>query len=250
MDLRHHHWVEYRDDGALAVHKAWPGREFCYVILASMYSLIIAVNLFVGPFIARFPMSGKQAALCWAAGLATLAIGHALAAWIWARAPRGAWVIDGQGIEFRPRQGPPCRLAWKEVRWVRWGRLHFVLLGDGRRIALESGFLKDQWRPVHERVESLLSGRFDLMVRRAPEQPFRLWRVLAVSTPLGLATGLLLVKLSSFSVKWTAIAVLAYLVLTVATMLFCMIGLYRERARLNPTWRAPKSQRDDWEDWP
>jgi hypothetical protein len=125
------------------------------------------------------------------------------------------------------------------------------LLGEGRRIALESGFLgKDQWKPVHERVESLLSGRFDLIVRRAREQPFRLWRVLAVSMPLGLATGLLMVKLASFSVKWAAIAVLAYLVLTVATMLFCVSALRRESERLNPTWRAPKSHRDDWEDWP
>lgn len=251
MDLKCSHWVECDEDGVLAVHRAQPGKEIGGVILASMYTLMLAVNFFSVPFIVQHPMSAKQMALCWAAALGTLVAGPALAARVWVRAIRGAWIIDSQGTEFRPRRGQPCRLAWKEVRWVRWGQGGFVLRGDGRRIALDRGFLdEEQWKPVRERVESLLSGRFDLMIRRPPEQPFQYGRVLAVSVPLGLATVLLMVMLASFSSQWASIALLAYLVLTVATMRLCLISFHREHERLNPIWRPAKPKPGDWEDWP
>ena len=244
------HWVECREDEVLTVHWTQCGPNAVGgIALASFYSLILAGTLMSAPFVAKVPLSREQIALDVGAGFAILAIGHALAFIIYLRAKRGVWTVDGQGIEFRPRRGPERRLEWKDVRWVKWRQGHFALLADGRRLSLERGLIAEaEWERVRGRVESILSGRFDLTVKPSPAQELNWLRVLALSVPSGLLSGLLLYTAAS-SPRLLPTAFGALCVIMMGSVLFCFALLYRESERHNPTWRAAKSKAGDWDDW-
>jgi hypothetical protein len=243
-------WIERRDDEVLAVHKAQPGREWGGIILTSAYSLLLAGMMICSPFMNRVPMSRTQVALAVGAGLGILVAGQALAAFLYAKAARGVWVIDSRQIEFRPRRGQGCRLSWMDVGWVRWGRLHFALRGDGKSIGLERGLLDDgDWKAIRDRVETVLSGRFDLAIKPAPPQEIRWLPVLGVAAPAALLTGLLLLTLPRVSERLTAVFVLVHLILLLAMVVSCFIKSHRDYQRLNPTWRPAKSKAGAWEDW-
>jgi hypothetical protein len=243
-------WIECRDDEVLAVHKAQPGREWGGIVLTCFYSLLLAGMMICSPFMNRIPMSRSRVALAVGAGLGILVAGQALAVFLYARAARGVWVIDSQQIEFRPRRGQVCRLSWKDVRWVRWGRLQFALRGDGKCIGLERGLLDvDDWKGIRERVESLLSGRFDLTFKPPPRQEIRWLPVLGASAPAALATALLLLTLPRFSERLTAVVLLVYLVVLLGMIAIYFMIAHREHQRLNPTWRPAKSKAGPWDDW-
>jgi hypothetical protein len=251
MPRKHSHWIEGREDGGLAVHKVELGPpEIALVIVLLSYSIVLAGMLFSGPFIAKVPMSWSMFALCWLAGLGTLAAGLRLAAFLYSRATRGTWLIGTDAIVLRPLRGPERRINWTDVRWVRWGQLQFVLRGDVCHIGLGRGFLADSdWKEVRERVESLLAGRFDLTIRPLPNQEFRWSRVLRVAVPLGLFTVLLLRTLPSLSARLAAVVLLVYMAVMMGTTILCFRLSKREYERLNPTWRAAKSKVGDWDDW-
>jgi hypothetical protein len=243
-------WIECRDDEVLAVHKTQIGREWAAILLTSFNSLALAGMMFCSPFINRVPMSRTQVAFAVGAGVGTLVGGLALAVFLYVRVARGMWVIDSRQIEFRPRRGQGCRLSWKDVGWVRWGRLHFALRGDGKCIGLERGLLGDgDWTEIRERVESLLSGRFDLAFKPPPRQEIRWLPVMGVSAPAVLLTALLLLTLPRFSERLTAVFVLGHLLLLLAMAVICFIKTHREYQRVNPTWRPAKSKAGAWDDW-
>jgi hypothetical protein len=124
------------------------------------------------------------------------------------------------------------------------------LLGSDQHIVLERGFLADHdWKRVRERVESLLSGRFDLTVKPPPKQEFHVLRVLGVAVPLGLVTVLLTLSLLPFSWKSAAVFLTALYVLMNGILILCAFLKYQESERRNPSWRAAKSKLGDWEDW-
>ena len=253
MEIKHtrEHRVECREGEVLAVHELQVGPEaVAGVFFASFYSLILGGMMICSPFIAAVPLSGSQIARALVAGLGLLIIGQALAITIYRRATRGIWVIDNQGIEIQRQRGPIRRIEWKEMKWVRWGLGRFVLLGDGKRIALDRRFLADgDWKRVRGRVERMLSGHFDLTLRPPPIQEFSVLRVMALFAPLGLLTALSMLWLPSMSLRVTAIVLFAYMVVMVGTMLVCFVLMYRESERRNPTWRAAKFRAGDWEDW-
>lgn len=125
-----------------------------------------------------------------------------------------------------------------------------ILAGDGKRITVERGFLADSdWALVRERIESMLSGRFDLTVWRHPQREFNVLRVMGLWVPSGVLTLVLIRSLLLYSPRLAAYAVAALGILMMGAVLLCLILLWRESERCNPTWRAAKPKTVDWADW-
>ncbi|MHB1559159.1 MAG: hypothetical protein ACYC61_17030 [Isosphaeraceae bacterium] len=244
------YWIEDRGDEELAVHKVVPDPAAIAIsVLPSLYCLTFAAMLFSAPFTAAVPMSRLRVALAWSAGLGLVVAGPALGYLAYSRATFGTWLIGGRAIEFRPARGPQCRIEWKDIRRVRWSCGGFVLLGDEGRITIASrGLRPDDWHAVRSRVEHLLAGRFDLAARPMPLD-FRLSRVLAATTPLAILTAILILAMPWLPLVAQVIAIPVYLTIVLGAIRFYWLQAERAYQRLNPTWRTPKSEMSDLEEW-
>ena len=227
-------WVEFREDDVLVIHRPQIGpNDLAMVVLVSIYSLLLAVVA----LLARLPhINWTQIPVA----LVCLLVGQVLAIFLYRRARRGVWIIDDHGIEFRSRRGETTCILWKHMQWVMWGQSSVVLLGEGRRITLDRGVIvESDWKRVRERVERLLSGRFDLGLKVQPEQELNWLRVLSLAVPLVLLSSLLMFSLPLFQPRQQAALVLGFVGLLLGTMLWCGVGLYQE-SQAQPYLESPQ----------
>jgi hypothetical protein len=249
--VRRAYSVECHEDGNLVVHKdADRPVEAARIVVILSFPVEFGVWMLLAALLPNSPLGSRQAGVGVPVGLSFLVLGPALAWALNRRVRRDVWQIDGRGVAFLPRTGPESRVDWKDVQWVKWGRRRVVLLGEGGRVALDQGDLsRDDWLMVRDRVETMLSGRFDLTTKRLPKSEASLVRILGLATPLGVLTLLLMHCLKAMPPKLMAAALIAYLFVMLGVPLFLLTVMDRGRERLNPTWRAAKSKGLGWDDW-
>ncbi len=163
-----------------------------------------------------------------------------IAVWVtYRRSVLGRWRIGGDRVEFLGRNGDRRSLARDEVDRVGMYGPMVRLVGRQGHISLDAGGIPEADRQqVRDRVEAILSPRFDLTGPQGVDPEFKLLRVLAAALPIALITLAMFWVMIQGDTPRSLIAFAVWAIAFAGFPIAMMIRIGRDSNRR--IWRTPR----------